>query len=243
MSRAGNRSRNKAAPLSTPSNQPEREGIDWLLAFLRRDLHELRPGERTDLARDVRRYLDPSGVQARAGEPNPLARLTDAGNEETATTDAQRDALLRQLQATLMAGISDFEHQGEWRVFEDKWRWLKAVGAGPDDSEVLTGRGGLTWVFRRLPNGPVGRYFEGDLSSVLLATAANLLMRWWPELRRCAHCDTLFMPSHGRQQYHAPACSSNARWKKFALTRQRDYHAEYKRRVKGGKPQRRGRRR
>jgi hypothetical protein len=43
-----------------------------------------------------------------------------------------------------------------------------------------------------------------------MASAVDLFVRWWPQLRRYEHepCRAWFLPTHGRQRYHdAPAPS------------------------------------
>jgi hypothetical protein len=77
----------------------------------------------------------------------------------------------------------------------------------------------------------IERRFVGDEPTVLLVAAADLIMRWWPEVHRC-RCGVLFLSRHGRQRYHDPSCAFRARWSKFLSRRPRDYHAEYERRKK-----------
>ncbi len=87
-------------------------------------------------------------------------------------------------------------------------------------------------------------YGRPSLQVAAMSAAVDLIVAWYPQLRRCKQCQAWFLPRHGRQLFHDPACSVEARWKRFAPKRERDYHAEYARRVKraapGAKPQRRG---
>ena len=70
----------------------------------------------------------------------------------------------------------------------------------------------------------------GNWRTSTVASAADVLVRWWPELRRCKHepCGVWFLPTHGRQCYHDARCASAARYQRFKPTR--NYKAEYARR-------------
>ena len=76
----------------------------------------------------------------------------------------------------------------------------------------------------------------GGWRTITLASAADVLVRWWPELRRCKHapCGVWFLPTHGRQWYHDARCASAARYQRFKPTR--DYKAEYARRHDSTRP-------
>jgi len=88
-------------------------------------------------------------------------------------------------------------------------------------------------------------YEPPTLADGLRSATIDLVTRWFPQLRRCKRCGAWFLPRHGRQVFHDFACASQARWAKFAPRRQRDYHAEYVKRMKrvmpGAKPERRPR--
>jgi hypothetical protein len=84
-----------------------------------------------------------------------------------------------------------------------------------------------------------------DPRAALLAAVVDLVVEWWPSMRRCRRCSSWFVPRHGRQLFHTAACAAQARWRRFAPKRKRDYHAEYAQRLRrvvpGAKPQRRPR--
>ena len=86
------------------------------------------------------------------------------------------------------------------------------------------------WVYERQADGTIARRYEGPLGTVLLASAADLLVAWWPQLRRCEHeeCAALFLPDHGRQHYHVPACRQAA----YRNRNKRDYSEEHEERVR-----------
>jgi hypothetical protein len=135
--------------------------------------------------------------------------------------------------------------------------WHHELRRGLDELEA-----GGQWTFhppldRSLTHLRLQRHLDGwllpvyerpTLRSALMTAAVDLVVHWWPQLRRCKRdsCRAWFLPKHGRQRYHEAACSFQARWNKFASTHKRDYHAEYAQRVKrvapGAKPQRRARR-
>ena len=193
----GSRAR-RPAVLAEPS---ARERVLWLLALLRRDVEELRPGEWLDLREDVRRYL----WDRHYGAPE----FNSAVREWHPEARRALEALWADRQWTLRLPLQ--------RVLTH----LRVQSSGA----VLT-------VYK-----PLG------LADGLLSATLDLLVSWFPKLRRCRHCETWFLPRHGRQQFHDPTCSARARWRRFAPTRTRDYHAEYAKRLKraapGAKPRRR----
>jgi hypothetical protein len=209
---------------------PEPERIDWLLKFLRRDVRLLRPGERLDLVADVEKYL-----MARVDARHSVDSRDDspADDPETATVDIQRRAKLESLQTEIGNGVRALEGGATWKVFEPLRFAPGEHGDGEvDRREHLIGGRPPHWAFRRTDDGEIGWYFEGNDRQVALANAVLLLVRWWPQLQRCAHCGSLFRPSHGRQRYDDPKCSFAARWSRFAPNRQRDYQKEYTTRVR-----------
>lgn len=170
--------------------------VDWLLKFLRTDLAALRPGERIDLETDVVRFLrDPASLVP--GPPPDPYRLAP----ERDPLQITEDALLGRLQAVLKEGVERLSTPG--------LRWVVPFDKIP------------RWVFEVEDDGTIARRYEGGLATVLLASAADLLVAAWPSLRRCAYeeCQVLFKPSHGLQHYHSPNCSGLARWERFAPKR------------------------
>ena len=137
------------------------------------------------------------------------------------------------LQQQLRGGLDAFETKGQWSPFK-----LKAPVEAPH------------WFFEQRGDGTIGRSYTGKPSTITIATAADLLAEWWPQLRRCKYeqCREWFLPRHGRQRYHDPACSHHFRQAAFTSKHPRDYHAEYVKRVtrevgKGATPQLRPRKR
>ena len=86
----------------------------------------------------------------------------------------------------------------------------------------------------------IALYENQSPAVALMSSAFDLLIAWYPSLRRCRQCKAWFLPRHGRQKFHDPVCSTRARWQRFAPKRSRDYHQEYARKVKrkkrAGKP-------
>lgn len=219
-----------------PPAPSERERLEWLLVFLRTDVETMRPGELLDLRDDVMR-LRQHGAAVDMLSPEEAAAIVagdfifrSEGRQQHFTGDplprmiASSRELLSELQESLRAGIAALERTGRWRPF--------------------TERSAPRWELVR-HGSAIARHYTGSVTQVFMASAADLLTTWWPRLRRCKHepCRTLFLPSHGKKEYHDPKCSQQARWVKFAPKRERDYHEEYARRHrrKGGvgRPRRR----
>ncbi len=86
------------------------------------------------------------------------------------------------------------------------------------------------WSLERRPDGTFQRAYMGAWNTITVASAADLLMRWWSQLRQCQHesCRAWFLPTHGRQRYHTARCSAEARYQRFKP--KRNYKNEYARR-------------
>ena len=123
---------------------------------------------------------------------------------------AARDLMAR-VQDQLRAGIDALLQTGTWQPFGSE-------GPAPH------------WSLERRPDGTIGRSYMGAWNTITLASASDLLARWWLELRRCEHehCRAWFLPAHGRQKYHRPRCSAEARYLRFKP--KRNYKDEYARR-------------
>lgn len=200
----------------------ERERVLWLLRLLRADLEGLRFGELVDMRDDALSFPDPvpapdmrdvlrrieEGDQYWAHVTFDPPLLKAGGRDEV---EAAAQGLLAPLQKEVLRGISLLDEGQPWPVFSDQW---------PAPQWVVEARG----------QGSPYRRFSGTFQAVFLATATDLLVRWWPELRRCKYekCRALFLPAHGRQRYHDPSCSAAKRQKRYQP--KRDYAAEYERR-------------
>ena len=192
----------------------------WLLDFLSRDIAALRTGELLDLRDDIIAFC--LSLNSSVGAINVMSKRDRqdmyllAGTFEKGhdrLVEKLRD-LLGELQSSILNGVSQLRSGEVWSPFE--------VGKGPE------------WELQLRKDGTVRRKFSSELRQGFLASAADLLSRWWPALRRCAHepCGALFLPRHGRQKYHDPGCSQRTRWANFAPTRKRNYRKEYDDRVK-----------
>ena len=178
----------------------------------------MRRGELLDLRDDAYLFINEAGNQQRT-------TVEDLYLEET--SDDWAADFLADVQHDLRQGFDRLHSVGNWHPF-----------GGLEDPAPH-------WVLWRLDDGTLVRRYAGVTKLIFMAAAADLLVDWWPKLRRCKHevCRTWFLPRHGRQIYHDARCSQQARWKNFAPKRTRDYHAEYARRVErdspGAKPKRR----
>jgi hypothetical protein len=218
MKTSGTRKRapSPQAPTSPAPERTDRQRIVWLLAFLRRDVAALRPGEVLALRNDVFPYLHDADLatltvldadELRALGPVPPRRAD--GNSQQVIAAARH--LMAGLQDQLRAGVDALQEAGAWQPFARE-------------------RPAPHWSLERRADGTVRRTYMGDWRTITLASAADLFVRWWSQLRRCTHepCRAWFLPTHGRQRYHHPRCSEEARYQRFKPTR--NYKNEYARR-------------
>ena len=214
----------RSAPgdVAPPGQQySDRECIRWLLEFLRCDLAALRPRELLDLRNEIFPYLHCKSRatvtvvhedELLAHGPVPPRR---PGVDARHVIAAARTFMGR-LQDDLRAGVNALQ--------ASMWHPFGLQGPAPP------------WSFERGDDGAIVRAYMGGRRTITLASAADLLVRWWPELRRCKHapCGAWFLPTHGRQCYHDARCASAARYQRFKPTR--DYKAEYVRRHDSTRP-------
>ncbi len=196
-------------------NEADPKGIRWLLDFLQQEIAfggdgritTLRRGEMLDLCTDVERYL--------------LGPTADSNDVLTAPSEGEvwRDKVLARFQATLKRGMEQLATDKRWSVSETVW-----ARGEPVDRRV-------GWALERQEDGTLRRWYEGaPVEALLLAAASDLIIQWWPQLRRCRYdvCVAWFLPRDKRQLYHEPTC----RHRNFARDRRRDYAEEHQRRVR-----------
>ena len=193
----------------------DRECIRWLLKFLQCDLAALRPGKLLALRNEVFPYLHrESRATVTVFDEDELLALgpvppTRPGGDSRHVIAAARK---------LMGGVQ-----------HDLWAGVNALQAGMWQPFGLQGPA-PPWSFERGDDEAIVRIYLGNWRTITVASAADVLVRWWPELRRCKHepCGVWFLPTHGRQCYHDARCASAARYQRFKPTR--NYKAEYARR-------------
>ena len=218
MKTSGKRTRGPAPQAAAPPapERSARERILWLLEFLQCDVAALRPGELLDLRNEVFPYLHCTDLatltifdadELRALGPVPPQRA-DVTSQQVIVA-ARR--LMAGLQDQLRAGVDALQRAGAWQPFERE-------------------RPAPHWSLERRSDGTVRRTYMGDWNTITLASAADLFVRWWLQLRRCEHepCRAWFLPTHGRQRYHNARCAGEARYQRFKPTR--NYKNEYSRR-------------
>jgi hypothetical protein len=193
--------------MKKPNAPGPEERIDWLLTFLQRDLTTLRAGERIDLKEDMVRLLhfrDPS-VDLASVEP-PDGYAFEQAKRKGAPDLPWPDALVREVQAKIRAGVEHLEAGRIWQPFDVA----------------------LTPIFRVEGDKTIARSYRGTYLAIMLASAVDLLVQWWPHLQRCAYkpCGLLFRQTHGRQHYHDPKCSKLERWHRLSAKAKRDYKQE-----------------
>lgn len=193
----------------------ERSRIEWLLTFLRRDVNVLRPGEWLDLGPDIQRYV--------LSEMNLFSIRADRFDIPERGT-RKRNIKKMDLRIPALKIVVQVWHQ-------EVRRGLDALNSGkrwtinpPLDRTIVR--------LQQRDKSVVAIYSPLPMSIGLLSVTIDLLLEWYPQIRRCRHCSSWFLPRHGRQRYDTPTCSQQARWRKFAKTRRRDYKAEYAKRKK-----------
>lgn len=210
------RGRVRQTAASPAPERTDRERILWLLAFLRHDVATLRPGALIALRNEIFPYLHCDDLatltvfdadQQIAFGPVPPRR----GDVTSYQVIAAARGLMASLQGELRAGIDALQRTGGWQPFAHD-------------------QPAPHWSIERRADGTLRRAYLGAWRTITLASAVDLFMRWWSELRRCEHqpCRAWFLPTHGRQRYHDARCSGAARYQRFKPTR--DYKAEYARR-------------
>jgi len=223
------------------ADQPAgRERVRWLCEFLLADLSEPRHDELLALGVDAARYL--LGPQARLDEDERVMLTgSDEREEDTETgvpyppslvAAVRRLSVLRRLQAVVRAGTDALDSESRWAVSD-------VVMVSDLESTEKVQPAPPAWVLEEQDDGTIARRYEGDVGAVLAASAAGLIAEWWPELRRCDYdrCGALFLPEHGRQRYHQPACSNRARQARHVAEngspdQERDHSEEYRRRLR-----------
>ena len=199
----------------------DRECIRWLLEFLRCDLAALRPRELLDLRNEVFPYLHcKSRATVTVVHEDELLAHGPVPPRRPGVDARHVIAAAREF----MGGVQDELRAGVNALQASMWHPFGLQGPAP------------SWLFERGDDGAIVRAYMGGWRTITIASAADLLVRWWPELRRCKHapCGAWFLPTHGRQCYHDARCASAARYQRFKPTR--DYKAEYARRHDSTRP-------
>ena len=208
----------RSAPgdVAPPGQQySDRECIRWLLKFLRCDLAALRPHELLALRNEVFPYLHrKSHATLTVIDKDELLALGPVPPRRPGVDARDVIAAARKL----MGGVQDKLRAGVNALQAGMWHPFGLQGPAP------------SWSLERGDDGAIVRAYMGGWHTITLASAADVLVRWWPELRRCKHepCGAWFLPTHGRQRYHDAQCASAARYQRYKPTR--DYKAEYARR-------------
>jgi hypothetical protein len=227
--------RRRAAPTTADSPPPSRERAERLLRLLRADVGGARRGEFLDLAADALALAvaDPRAHLSLDGDdyavvlqdvPAYIKRGDKRGTEHITPEDMTLPdrAFMERFQTTVRAGMESLDSGKDWSPF--------AKQEPPQ------------WALHRRADGTVGRGYHGPLMPVLIASATDLLLEWWPQIRRCAYepCRAFFIPTHGRQEHHAPLCSTRNGNNNHQRLKPRENDEKKERRV-GGKGPGRGR--
>ena len=214
--------RSASGDVAPPVQQySDRECIRWLLEFLRCDLAALRPRELLDLRNEVFPYLHyKSRATVTVVHEDELLAHGPVPPRRPGVDFRHAIAAARKF----MGGLQDDLRAGVNALQAGMWHPFGLQGPAP------------SWSLERGDDGAIMRTYMGEWRAITIASAADLLVRWWSELRRCKHepCGTWFLPTHGRQCYHDARCASAARYQRFKPTR--NYKAEYARRHDSTRP-------
>ncbi len=204
--------------MPTKSELPlaDKARLIWLLDFLRADLSQkaMPPGALLDWRNQVFANLHESSLATVTAPDDPdLAALKPAYADERDPTVALARDLLTRVQFELLEGVKSLEQSGSWQPFGI------TPGSGP------------LWSWERRSDGQIVKAYCGKWSTITLATASDLLLANWSQLRRCAYskCRALFLPKENREIYHDRKCSANKRWSDFSP--KRDHQREKERRI------------
>jgi hypothetical protein len=192
----------------------ERERVTWLLDLLHIDLAALRPGELLDWRNEVFPKLHGVNLSTvTVFDPAELRALGRVADGDPNGVIAAARELMSNIQGQLRAGVDELHRTGKWQPF---------TAARPAPG----------WSLERQEDGAIRRVYTGTWSTVTLASAVDLLVAWWPQLRRCEYkpCSALFLPKEGRQRFHDPKCSGLARWHRLPKPK-RDYTKDEQRRA------------
>lgn len=186
----------------------DEQRLRWLLRFLRYDMTTVATHALLGLRNEVFEQL----------QEKQLATVTDfdqvvalgrvlPGEPGLKVVAALRD-LLASLQQEIRQGMDGLRQLGQWQPFGLK-------GRAPQ------------WSLERSADQTILRAYTGSWKTITLASAADLVVQWWPHLRCCerASCRIWFLPAHGRQRYHDGRCAAAARYERFKPTR--NYKNEY----------------
>jgi hypothetical protein len=207
--------------------------LAWLLEFLQREAFT--PGEWLDLkdqafmfatahAGDHVELQSATGSRAHrsknpalnaAGTPEEDVHFA-AGEDLFPLTDLQR--VHRELRERL---------QGMARVDIPLYRWTGEFKVTATVQVFRTAHGEM---------GRADKFYRGSHVGIFWMRAADVLTQGWHRIRVCARagCGRLFVPVR-RQVFCSQECSRSEQWKRFVKRnpdRGRDYHEEYKRRVR-----------
>lgn len=200
----------RKSPKRTPKAEavlPAETRVRTLLTFLQNDVATLRQGALLDVAEDLSRVL---------GEPGD-----ETFPDFTDDLNASEDVPFEQLAEIPRASLLVFQN-----TLRDGMRRLYAGNAWSPLPLPVELRPTYQVV-----GGVLVRRYEGLYEHAVMAHAMDLLVQFWPQIRRCERrdCGKFFLPSHGRQRHHDPSCSNIERSRRYV--KKRDYTKEKERRV------------
>lgn len=214
MKATGQRPRARFPQRAAPApERSDRERIVWLLAFLQKDIAGLRQRELLVLRNDVFPHLHEAQLATLTEFPADVERALGPVRRADRTSQqviAAARQLMSDLQDRLRAGLEALQ-AGTWHPFAHQ-------------------ESAPRWSLERRADGTIHRAYVGAWNTITVASAADLLARWWSRLRQCEResCRAWFLPGHGRQRYHSSRCSDETRYQRFKV--KRNYKNEYARR-------------
>jgi hypothetical protein len=187
----------------------ERENLAWLLRFAGLDLKSQPLGALVDLCWQSRRIA-------------PLAQMIihpdGASIPDYFAGSEAAIAELRQLQTEFRGGLEAIDAGEAWELAPASFAGAKKV----------------QWWLKRSPDtGEITRYAKTGAMLAFILTAADLLVTYGLEIRRCQNpaCRRFFLMEDPRQQYCTKECSDRVRQERHRPHRQRKHAVEYERRI------------
>lgn len=175
--------------------------VTWLLSFLRNDVATLTSKELLEEAEHVALHILDSNKSV-------TVDVADDDSSHLNYAEPLEEGPRPNLQAlhdSLRAGILALHAGQPWSPWQPPLRVT------------------IKWESR------LRRYYEGPLLQVEVAAATDLLVEFWPRIRRCPYepCGVFFLKGHGNNKYHDPQCSNSNRQRRHApKRRKRDYKEE-----------------
>jgi hypothetical protein len=232
--------------------------MQWLLRFVEKDLARLSPGDRLNLEEELRAFLDRppppaprfrtgaeflkqwEGLRIRRAESRELPKAWDVPEEEGSAEGWETPDILPEISGPHYILVSWPDLRPE--VVEEIQALLRGALESIEREENT-----VTKLNLGLSLSPAGPSLLGDPASLARLRFAELLACLHGRVRQCRdpRCNRRFVSKRWTQHFCSIPCQNRFKQRKYRQEkkgtgeiRNRDYHAEYKRRAekKLGRP-------